>query len=97
MARAVILLLFLSVISSPISANKCTNEHDESHPSKVVFFHTKKCGGWAIAHYFRFFNAQVMNGCVADDKTDWRCDMKFLHDTGPEEQCRAFNKFAKSK
>jgi hypothetical protein len=79
-----------------VGGNDCLFVEEEHPPAKIVFFHTKKCGGWTIANYFKYFHPQLTNECVPN-KNDWRCSMQFRKDTGPEQQCSAFREFITSR
>lgn len=69
-----------------------TSAFDSHRP--IVFFHTQKCGGWTIHHYFsKKFKSLDGNSCI----NDWRCDMKFRSNTSKWHQCLAFKQYYQSK
>jgi hypothetical protein len=78
-----------------------TQAHHSDH--RIIFYHTRKCGGWTIHNYFaQILKTQYGNTCQREkgqivDKTDWRCEMGYLQDTPPPQQCLALKKFYDSR
>jgi hypothetical protein len=108
---AVMLPLLLQVLSavtvtkwsSSASKRKIMNHVDAScdvnqpPTNHVVFYHTKKCGGWTVHNFVAaYLHDQGNNSCMPHTD-DWRCDLHLLTDTSPEQQCIAYKKFAVSQ
>lgn len=81
----------------------CVENFDKSQNliDRIIFIHTRKCGGWTIHNYFSSkLKSQIGNSCnniSMKESNDWRCDMKYIQDTKEEEQCKAFKKFYNSR
>jgi hypothetical protein len=104
-----LLLLFSSLFTLSFSnfpPFSCQlNSTQSEHPDhRIIFYHTRKCGGWTIHNYFtKILKAQFGNTCQLNkgqivDKTDWRCEMGYVQGgTSPSQQCLALNKFYESR
>lgn len=81
--------------------NKNKKIKEENLIDRIIFIHTRKCGGWTIHNYFSSkLKSQIGNSCnniSMKESNDWRCDMKYIQDTKEEEQCKAFKKFYNSR
>lgn len=107
-----IFLLIIIIIINKINGNKNNKEceikinknkkiKEENLIDRIIFIHTRKCGGWTIHNYFSSkLKSQIGNSCnniSMKESNDWRCDMKYIQDTKEEEQCKAFKKFYNSR